>query len=169
VLGVQVSASLRESLIEQLAAINSADEAAAWAHRNLPAKNTLTAADAKIVEERFQARLSKISDGEEASEGTTPRSTPDHPGAHGPPPTVADKSVLAVGGLHSGAGHKGSGLANKQPRSEVVHALGKTLRLRDKESTAGSYSGSPVLCAAACHRIHITSRLHSPCTGTTGE
>jgi hypothetical protein len=63
VLGAQLSASLRESLIEQLAAINSADEAAAWAHRNLPAKNTLTAADAKIVEERFQARLSKISDG----------------------------------------------------------------------------------------------------------
>ena len=42
VLGVQLSASLRESLIEQMAAINSADEAAAWAHRNLPAKNTLT-------------------------------------------------------------------------------------------------------------------------------
>ena len=54
VLGVQLSASLRESLIEQMAAINSADEAAAWAHRNLPAKNTLTAADAKIVEEQFR-------------------------------------------------------------------------------------------------------------------
>ena len=43
-----------------MAAINSADEATAWAHRNLPAKNTLTAADAKIVEERFRARLSAI-------------------------------------------------------------------------------------------------------------
>ena len=60
VLGAQLSASLRESLIEQMAAINSADEAAAWAHRSLPAKNTLTAADAKIVEERFRARLSAI-------------------------------------------------------------------------------------------------------------
>src|SRR3954470_10723222 len=60
VLGLQLSASLRESLIEQMAAINSADEAAAWAHRNLPAKNTLTAADAKVVEERFRARLSAI-------------------------------------------------------------------------------------------------------------
>src|SRR6266446_2375285 len=60
VLGVQLSASLRESLIEQMAAINSADAAAAWAHRNLPAKNTLTAADAKMVEERFRARLSAI-------------------------------------------------------------------------------------------------------------
>src|SRR6185295_15740365 len=60
VLGIQLSASLRESLIEQMAAINSADEAAAWVHRNLPAKNTLTGADAKIVEERFRARLSAI-------------------------------------------------------------------------------------------------------------
>src|ERR1700757_2886354 len=33
VLGEQLSASLRESLIEQMAAINSADEAAAWARR----------------------------------------------------------------------------------------------------------------------------------------
>jgi hypothetical protein len=53
---------LRERLVAQLTNINSADEAAAWAHRNLPAKNTLSAADAKIVEERFQARLSTIGD-----------------------------------------------------------------------------------------------------------
>ncbi len=127
VLGVQLSASLRESLIEQLAAINSPDEAAAWAHRNLPAKNTLTAADAKIVEERFQARLSKISDGEEAS------GEPDHPGAHGPPPAVADHGIPAVGEPHWGAGHKASRRAKKQPRSDVVHVLGKTVRLRDKD------------------------------------
>ena len=47
VLGEQLSASLRQSLIQQMAAINSEDEASAWARRNLPAKNTLTAADAK--------------------------------------------------------------------------------------------------------------------------
>jgi hypothetical protein len=43
VLGEQLSASLRESLIAQMAAINSADEAALWAQRHMPAKNTLTA------------------------------------------------------------------------------------------------------------------------------
>src|SRR5262249_1541845 len=61
VLGAQLSASLRESLIQQMAAINSADEAAAWAQRRLPAKNTLTAADAKMVDEQFAARLCAIS------------------------------------------------------------------------------------------------------------
>jgi hypothetical protein len=46
----------RAALFEQLAAVNSADEAAAWAHRNMPAKNKL-AAGAKIEEERFKVRL----------------------------------------------------------------------------------------------------------------
>jgi hypothetical protein len=58
VLAPEQSASLRERLVAQLAAIHSTDDAAAWAHRNLAAKNTLTAADAQIVEEGFQARLS---------------------------------------------------------------------------------------------------------------
>jgi hypothetical protein len=132
VLGIQLSASLRESLIEQLAAINSEHDAAGWARRNLPAKNTLTAADAKIVEERFQARLSQISDGE-ASEGSGPPSPPDDLGVGGAPSAVADRGALAVGGPDSGAGHKGSSRAKKQPSSDVVHALGKTVRLRDKE------------------------------------
>jgi hypothetical protein len=38
-------------------AIKLADEAAGWTHWNLLRKNTLAAADAKIIEERFQARL----------------------------------------------------------------------------------------------------------------
>jgi hypothetical protein len=70
VLGIQLSASLRESLIQQMSAIKSADEAAAWAQRNLPAKNTLTAMDAGIVEEQFRARLSSLSDSHDR-EGTS--------------------------------------------------------------------------------------------------
>ncbi len=87
VLGVQLSASLRESLIEQMAAINSADEAASWAHRNLPAKNTLTAADAKIVEERFRARLSAI----DPSHGTCGRPAE----GHEPPHAVAEQTGVS--------------------------------------------------------------------------
>src|SRR5262249_10502461 len=70
---------LRERLLEELMGIGSAEEATVWAQRNLPAKNTLTAVDAKIVEERFQARLSTISDslaptGPEGGPGLTKRS-----------------------------------------------------------------------------------------------
>jgi hypothetical protein len=63
VLGEQLSASLRETLVGQMAAISSEDQAAAWAHRNLAAKNSLTAADAQIVEEQFQAKLTTVRDG----------------------------------------------------------------------------------------------------------
>src|SRR5205807_3024521 len=114
VLGVQLSASLRESLIQQLPAINSADEAAAWAHRNLPAKNTLPAADAKIVEERFQARLSTIGDGPAGSE---------------PSNAVSVQSVMPAGQPDAYSGT----VSSKAPRDGAVGALGKTVRLRDKE------------------------------------
>jgi hypothetical protein len=114
-----------------MAAINSEDEAAGWAHRNLPAKNTLTAADAKMVEERFQARLSTISNGvapAEISDGLTPPqalrvATP------GQSDVVAEKQ----NGPDAGPSHKGSTRAKKQSRQDVVGALGKTVRLRDKD------------------------------------
>ena len=136
VLGEQLSASLRESLIEQMAAINSADEAAAWAHRNLPAKNTLTAADAKMVEERFQARLSTMSDSphpDGPSEGPPLSGTPDGLAPAGRPHALAEQGAVTVGGPDVGASHKASRRAKKQPRRDVVHALGKTVRLRDKD------------------------------------
>jgi hypothetical protein len=124
VLGTQLSASLRESLIEQMAAINSPDEAAAWAHRNLPAKNTLTATDAKIVEERFQARLSTIGDG------------PDRPSSgrtNAPAHAAADQSEVSIGERVARSSHKASTRAKKQSRSDAARALGKTVRLRDKD------------------------------------
>jgi ERF superfamily len=120
VLGVQLSASLRESLIEQMATINSADEAAAWAHRNLPAKNTLTAADAKIVEERFRAMLSAI----DPSHGTCDRPAE----GHEPPHAVPEQT-----GVSRDTRQKAPIGATKKPRSDAIRALGKTVRLRDKD------------------------------------
>jgi ERF superfamily len=127
-LGVQLSASLRESLIEQMAAINSADEAAAWAHRNLPAKNTLTATDAKMVEERFRARLSAIGDGQ-ASDGTSdcpaPGGTPHNLAPGGPPHAVADQAVVSVGRPDAGGSQKAAARGEKRSGTGTVRALGK--------------------------------------------
>src|SRR5271157_264568 len=136
VLGVQLSASLRESLIEQMAGINSADEAATWAHRNLPAKNTLTAADAKIVEERFQARLSTIGDGQASdgtSDGPAPGGPPDGLAPGGPPRAVADQRPVTVARPDVGRSQKAAARAEKRSGTGSVPALGKTVRLRDKE------------------------------------
>jgi hypothetical protein len=134
VLGEQLSASLRESLIQQMATINSADEAAAWAHRSLPAKNTLTLADAKIVEERFAARLRAIGDRQEPdgpsngppAVGTTGSLTR----ADGSPHSVADQIVIAARGSTVGTSQKPS---KKQSRSDAVRPLRKAVRLRDKD------------------------------------
>ena len=61
---------LRDQLLGQLEVINSAEEAAIWAHRILPAKNRLNAADARQVEAAFEARLKKLQ-----GEAETPRGT----------------------------------------------------------------------------------------------
>jgi hypothetical protein len=111
ILGTQLSASLRESLIGQLPAIKSPDDAAAWALRNLPAKNTLTTADAKMVEEQFQARLSTFSDSLDADEPAEARAVESIPDA----------------------GHKTVRRAKKQSGPTTVQALRKTVRLRDKQ------------------------------------
>jgi ERF superfamily len=138
VLGERLSASLRESLIEQMAAINSEGEAAGWAHRNLPAKNTLTAADAKIVEERFQARLSSISGSGDpgglcensggASDGPFPGGTNSNPAQ-----AVPDQSVMSTGLVDAVSSEKAPPAAAKRSRKSAVGALGKPVRLRDKD------------------------------------
>ena len=56
----QASASLRDQLTAELKDLNSAEDAANWAHRVLATKNTLTTADAERVEQAFQARLASI-------------------------------------------------------------------------------------------------------------
>src|SRR5437899_1811412 len=135
VLGVQLSASLRESLIEQMAAINSADEAAAWALRNMPAKNTLTATDAKIVEERFQARLLTISDdrGPEASDVACPGGSSYGLAPNQPPQGDVDQAVMSFGRPKTRGRQKTVAVAAEWPRSGSVRGLGKPVRLRDKD------------------------------------
>ena len=133
-LGAQLSASLRESLIEQMAAINSPDEAAAWAHRNLAAKNTLTAADAKIVEGQFQARLFTIGDAwvtDGMSDGPTPGGSGLAPSD--PPQADADQAVRSIGRSKAGGRQNTAAVKAEESHSISVRGLGKPVRLRDKD------------------------------------
>ena len=60
VLATDQSEALRERLIAELSDLKSADEAAHWVHKNLPAKNTLALADAETVEaELSRAHIAK--------------------------------------------------------------------------------------------------------------
>jgi hypothetical protein len=51
---------LRDQLLSDVGNLNSAEGAAVWARRILPAKKTLHEADARQVEEAFQAKLAAI-------------------------------------------------------------------------------------------------------------
>ena len=58
------SAALRHQLVSELEALTTVDAATTWAHRILGAKNTLTAADARRVEESFQLSLAALGRGD---------------------------------------------------------------------------------------------------------
>jgi hypothetical protein len=118
VLAPDQSAILRDQLVAELVAIKTADDATAWAHRNLPAKNSLTAGDAQMVETRFQARLATIGDSVTAE---------------GPLNATPDQRVLSAGRLAADTSQKTSAVVKQRSRGGAVPALGKTVRLRDKE------------------------------------
>jgi ERF superfamily len=101
------SATLRDRLLSEIAGLASQDSAAAWAGEALPAKNTLTAGDAKLVEDAFEQKLSQllalvvetieppvIKAPRASVEGTQGIETGDS--ANQLQPTGIDKSVLAV-------------------------------------------------------------------------
>jgi hypothetical protein len=129
---------------------------AAWAHRNLPAKNTLTATDAKIIEERFKARLSTIGDArttDGTSDGPAPGGTSDGLAPDGPN-AVPARSVVSASGTNAVTSQK----ASKLPAQCVLWAKRFAWVIR---TTGSSCCGNRASCAAVCYRIRITSPLHN--------
>ena len=62
VLAPDPSAVLRDRMVAEIEVLQSGEEAASWAHRSLPAKNTLADADAALVEAGFRLRLAVFGD-----------------------------------------------------------------------------------------------------------
>src|SRR5258706_2468391 len=105
ILDSEQSAALREKLLTQLGNIISADLAAAWAREALSAKNSLTATDAKLVEDAFERRLSEIPSSDAAASSNDESSGPEIAGPQVIATTASidagqargiDKRVLAV-------------------------------------------------------------------------
>ena len=78
---------LRDQLLGQLEEINSAEDAATWAHRILPAKNRLNAANAQQVETAFEAKLKNLQGEAEVGEvrPSAPSSASQHSSNLNPP------------------------------------------------------------------------------------
>jgi hypothetical protein len=105
VLDADHSAALREKLLAEVAALTSAESAVTWATRALPAKNSLIAADAKLLEDAFEQKLSGLSSGvvnkistieSAAALEVTSQEQPQASSAGSDQSRGIDKSVLAV-------------------------------------------------------------------------
>jgi hypothetical protein len=108
VLSAERSASLREQLLTELAALGSPEEATIWAHKVLPLKNTLTLDDAQGVEVAFASRMAALEHaGTERIKPTTDSAEPSRGDASGKATVISaenrphiafgtiDKSALA--------------------------------------------------------------------------
>jgi hypothetical protein len=106
------SAVLRDRLLVEVLSLASADQAATWARGALASKNSLTAADAKLVETGFEQRLAELSPAAatEASPGAEGVKDPSVTGTGDQPETI----VAARG--HRPGGIDKSGLAVPAPR-----------------------------------------------------
>jgi ERF superfamily len=65
-LSTDESAALRDRLLDEIAGLQSHENATNWAQEALAAKNQLTASDAKLVEDAFENRLSQLLPSESA-------------------------------------------------------------------------------------------------------
>jgi len=151
VLAPDQSAVLRDRLVSELDDLQSGDGAASWAHRSLPAKNTLTAADAELVEAGFREKLAALADGQPADvqpASVLRETVRKRPGAQpGPPGPDAEAPSVAVTGMPAlvdvpdiGNSQKASGEFNNQPSSGDRNGIDKSLlalseprRIRDKD------------------------------------
>jgi ERF superfamily len=61
ILATEPSAQLRDQLLAELAQIASTDAMTNWAHRRLSAKNTLSVADAQLVDTAFREKVAAFS------------------------------------------------------------------------------------------------------------
>jgi hypothetical protein len=149
VLATNQSKALRDRLVAELSDLKSADEAADWVHKNLPAKNTLTSADAETVEANFRERLVTLDGGQVSATGVSTSAI----GAN----AIAipgDEPNLAQGQAFDALEVSTPQTTTVQPRRVTA----KTIRLRDKEHCRFVAAQPCVVCGrtpAEAHHIRF--------------
>ena len=111
VLPADDSAALRDRLLSEIAGVASPESATSWTRAALTAKNSLTAADAKLLEDAFEQKVAGLSPAEAAtpvvdggassalapgSEEARTSDSADNTDPHSHQPAGSDKSVLAI-------------------------------------------------------------------------
>jgi hypothetical protein len=115
-LSSEQSALERDRLLADLDGVQSADDAADWAHRSLPAKNALTAADAQTVEATFREKLATFADEQPGALLETIQVQAEAPASH---PNSEDEQLPVT--------------TSKKIAIRHGPVAAKTIRLRDKD------------------------------------
>src|SRR6476661_6494986 len=111
------SAALRQKMLTAVWSIKSADNAAIWAREALAAKNRLASADAKLVEDAFEHRLSELA-----------------PSATGEAPADAAPSTRVERvGVHEMRGKGNEDLNQAEGIDKSVLAIATPRRYRNRE------------------------------------
>jgi hypothetical protein len=102
-LDAKSSAVLRDRLVGEIASIPSAEHGAEWAYQALPAKNTLTASDARLVQLAFELRLSALNKVTHSPHRRRRRRKPplplSRPIEHWPPPGPVEARARVLVGI----------------------------------------------------------------------
>jgi hypothetical protein len=143
-LAQDASATLREQLITEICNLKSGDDLALWAHRRLPAKNTLVADDARAVEAAYQAVLDAVDQ----------QPLPDEP--------QRDNRDQAAQSPHAGRpkvqapSANGNALKDEPSTLELVSPRRKTIRIRDKAHLAFVAAQNCLVCQRSpCDAHHL--------------
>ena len=128
------SRELRDVLVTELSALQASDELASWAQRRLPAKNTLTVDDARLVEATYRSILDRVL----SSDGIT---------------TADDLPIAAI--EQQAPGQPAIDLGNGLP-AEAAGLLSKPLRRRSKAHLAYVRAQPCVVCQRQpCDAHHL--------------
>jgi hypothetical protein len=136
VLAAESSATLRDQLIAEIQNLKGGDDLALWAYRRLPAKNTLTASDARDVEASYQVVLDR-SDGKGQlfPALSSDQHAEDYSG--GPAQDLADATMAqAIPETEQVSSLETKQILSTDPKDHSTNrtrVLSKTIRLRDQE------------------------------------
>jgi ERF superfamily len=138
VLAAEPSAILRQQLVAEIRDLKDGDDLALWAHRRLPAKNTLTADDAGVLEAAYQAVLDAI--GVQSPAAPDPIQSP-------APPKSENQNTAA----------NGSTAAGQEPSTaKTVSPIRKEVRRRNKAHLAFVAAQPCLVCRRSpCDAHHL--------------
>jgi hypothetical protein len=144
-LDAEQSMAVREQLLADIVQLQSEDQAADWVHKNLPAKNTLTTADADLVENAFRDRLAVMESEPVSFEEPTESN-------------IGEASATVSGLRAFVEPTEGSATAPiilpQTPGGRRRRVATKTIRLRDKEHCKFVTTQPCVLCGRTPSEAH---------------